>query len=69
MDHYNSIQNLKDGDCFIWPQSDYGKAEIWFKNEVFFLFEIPEYGGMPIFSGSFHPSQVDRLIDKVNSWT
>jgi len=39
------ILELKDGECYTVPESDYGKAEIWFKHGYYFLFGIPVYGG------------------------
>ena len=35
------ILKLKHGEKFIIPESDYGKAEIWFINDIYVLFEIP----------------------------
>ena len=49
MNEYDEIIKLKDGQCWTWPESDYGLAEIWLKNSTYFLFDIPLYGGEPIF--------------------
>ena len=69
MDAKLEILKLKDGESWIWPESDYGKAEIWYKNETYSLFEIPLYGGQPVYSRSFYENNIDELILKVNSWT
>ena len=63
------ILNLKDGECWIWPESDYGKAEIWYKNKTYFLFEIPMFGGQPLFVDSFTIATIINLIKTVESWT
>ena len=63
------ILKLKDGESWIWPESDYGKAEIWYKYGTYFLFEIPLYGGQPMYSCLFPENNIDGLILKVNSWT
>jgi len=63
------ILALRDGESYIVPESDYGKAEIWLKHERYFLFEIPMYGGMPQFSKAFGKHQIDSLIETYESWT
>lgn len=63
------IEKLKDGECYTVPESDYGKAEIWLKNETYFLFEIPMYGGNPHFGGYFNKHRIDDLIATYQSWT
>lgn len=61
------IEAMKDGEEFIWPMSDYGKAEIWRKNGMFFIFSIPMYGGVPCFEIALR--SVDSVIKTVESWT
>jgi hypothetical protein len=64
------ILNLKDGECWIWPESDYGKAEVWKKNDTYFLFGIPMYGGPPSFVKAYRGrGHVGELIATVESWT
>ena len=62
------ILKIKDGESWIWTESDYGKAEIWLKNGMFFLFEIPIYGGEPRFHNNYSPSRADDLVQTVLSW-
>jgi hypothetical protein len=62
-----AITKLKNGESWIWPESDYGKAEIFRIHDCFLLFEIPTYGGKPMFEGGYY--RINQLIDKVNSWT
>jgi len=69
MNAKQEILKLKDGECWIWPESDYGKAEIWYKNETYFVFEIPQFGGQPMYSYSFNKNNIDGLIHQVNLWT
>ena len=63
------ISNLKDGECYTVPESDYGKAEIWLKHGVYFLFSIPQYGGQPQFESIFKRHEIDNMIELINSWT
>lgn len=63
------ILKLKDGQSYTVPESDYGKAEIWLKNGVYFLFSIPMFGGEPNFEKEFYSGNIDGLIDTINSWT
>ncbi|MHB8871876.1 MAG: hypothetical protein ACYC5G_05480 [Candidatus Doudnabacteria bacterium] len=63
------ILRLKDGECFIVPESDYGKAEVWLKNKTYFLFEIPIYGGEPQFHSDYRKNNIQKMIMEYNSWT
>jgi hypothetical protein len=63
------ILKLKDGERYIVPQSDYGKAEIWLKNDTYFLFEIPFLGGTPVFTNDYSAQYIDELIMEYESWT
>lgn len=63
------IQLLKDGESYIIPESDYGKAEIWLKNNYYFLFSIPIAGGEPCFEKVFFKKDIDNLIKEYESWT
>ena len=38
-------------------------AEVWKLYDTFFIFHIPRYGGMPLFSCRYHCSAVDKVID------
>ena len=69
IDPIKAIMALKDGQCWVWPESDYGRAEIWFKGGGYFLFEIPMYGGEPSFVEVYRGSELQNLITLVNSWT
>lgn len=62
------ILKLKDGESYTVPESDYGKAEIWKKNSMYFLFEIPTFGGEPRFSGNYHLGKEDEIVNTINSW-
>jgi len=66
-----AILELKDGDIYHWPESDYGKAEILKKGNVYLLFEIPSFGGEPIFISHYYltMTSIDELIKTVESWT
>jgi len=64
----DEILKLKNGESWVWPESDYGKAEIWLKYNTYFLFEIPIYGGgEPRFYKQFR--DIDSLIKMVESWS
>ena len=62
------ILKLKHGEKFIIPESDYGKAEIWFINDIYVLFAIPYLGGEPYFQDTYYKTQIDALIDNVSTW-
>lgn len=69
MNPKEEILNLKSGECWVWPESDYGKAEIWNINGIYLLFEIPIFGGEPMFDDYYYKESIDALIAIVESWT
>jgi len=60
------ILNLEDGEMFLVPESDYGKAEIWCVRDCLFLFSIPMYGGSPCYKGVFYSP--DKIDEEISSW-
>lgn len=64
-----AILNLKHGEHYIVPESDYGKAEIWRIHDNYLLFEIPTYGGTPIFFCSYSPWSINGMIKRYEGWT
>ena len=67
MNDKESILNLKHGKCYVVSKNDYSRAEIWFLNDAYILFEIPVFGGKPQFVDGFF--NVDCLIREYESWT
>jgi hypothetical protein len=63
------ILKLGNAECYTVPESDYGKAEIWKINELYFLFSIPMFGGMPQYEGKYSLSEIDEMIKEIVSWT
>lgn len=69
MSDKDEILNLRHGECYIVPESDYGKAEVWRINNMYFLFSIPTFGGEPAFEKAFHIRDLDNLIKTYERWT
>ena len=69
MDAKAEILKLEDGERWVWPESDYGLAEIKREGHVYVLFEIPQFGGEPIFVEEFTITTIPYLIKQVESWT
>lgn len=66
----SEVMKLKDGESWTYPESYYGKAEIWLKNGTYFLFEIPTYGGEPSFNNYVNYAyKIDGLISIIEGWT
>lgn len=65
----NEIEKLGDGESWIYPEGDYGRAEIWLKNDRYFLFTIPCFGGKPIYYGAYLKKETDYIIKIVEEWT
>jgi len=69
MENIIEISKLKDGESYIVPESDYGRAEIRFINLTYFLFSIPMYGGIPVFEKAYSREQIGEMIKEYESWT
>ena len=63
------LKELSDGYSWIWPESDYGRAEVWRKNDRYFVFEIPQYGGIPQYHSSYGMSYVSDMVALIASWS
>jgi hypothetical protein len=65
------IEKLNSGECYTIPESDYGKAEVYFINDVYLLFGIPTFGGEPYFVQHFVADEkgISELLKMVNGWT
>ena len=61
------IEKLKNGDIWIWPESDYGRAEIVYVDGSYRIYEIPIYGGVPSFAYMVDTPQ--KVVDIVGKWT
>jgi hypothetical protein len=68
-DPFHEIKKLTHGESWVWPESDYGRAEIWLIHDEYILFEIPMYGGPPRFSNTFNIHQIEDIVKTVESWT
>jgi hypothetical protein len=73
------VKILKNGECYTVPQSDYGLAEIWYINDIYFLFGIPLFGGAPYYVDNFYAGNwknpkekeeiISKILDIVHGWT
>lgn len=68
------LMSLKNGEKYIIPESDYGKAEIWYIHDCYFIFTIPMYGGKPAFETVVQgyenkEQQMKKVLDIINNWT
>lgn len=69
-----SLLKLNNGEHYVVPQSDYGKAEVWLINNAFFVFEVPMYGGDPNYATNFpfarHKQKAaEQVMSLIDSWT
>jgi hypothetical protein len=69
MNPLEEIKKLKHNEYWVWSESDYGKAEIWCMYDIFILFEIPTFGGVPSYYETYIKQNLERLIETVESWT
>jgi len=69
MNHKENILKLKDGETYFIPLGEEAGGEVWKKNDVYFLFEIPQYGGNPMYSSHYSKFRIDELLNVVKGWT
>ena len=67
--HKQNILNLKDGETYFISTGEEAGGEIWYKNDVYFLFEVPQYGGEPRYISHYSKFRIDDLINVVLGWT
>lgn len=65
------IEKLQNGQSYIIPESDYGKAEVWMINDYWLVFSIPNYGGDPQFERAYSSRlfSAERIVQDIYSWT
>lgn len=61
------ILKIKHSECYVVPESDYGKAEVYRLNDVFILFSIPWLGGPARMEQHFSIGEVDKMIKQIES--
>ena len=64
--YQEQIEQLKEFESFIWPESDYGKAKIVKVEDVFIVFSIPMYGGEPQFERVC--KRASQVVELVEGW-
>jgi len=61
------IENLKTSDKgILMPESDYGLGEIYFRDGIFELYEIPMYGGEP--GLALKSNNAQEILDELRTW-
>lgn len=63
------IKSLENGQSCIIGESDYGSAEIWRINDIYILFEIPQFGGGPVLSNIYSIANINKMISEIKGWT
>jgi hypothetical protein len=69
MNYRSKITELKQGEKFVWPESDYGRCEIYRINNWYIVFAIPTYGGEATFYDAYYADKIDEMINAIESWT
>ena len=63
------IFKLKHGEECNINWSEGGGSVVYRVYDMYFLFEVPHYGGKPQFVSSFNLNQIEELIEKSYSFT
>lgn len=67
MNYQQEIASITEGGEWVWPESDYGCAEIRKVNGRYEVWGIPMYGGRPYYSETVDTP--DEVVKLVESWT
>lgn len=60
---------MKHGDtCWVAEFGD-GGGEVYRINDIFLLFEVPQFGGAPRYSGTYRQHEIAKLVASAHSWT
>jgi len=62
------ILNMLEGKSYYFNFSEGGGAEIYKINNLYFLFEVPIYGGLPQYNGKYNITEIDKMIEAYKSW-
>ena len=65
----NEVGKLMEGEFWIYPEGDYGRAEIWLIHNLYFLFSISTFGGTPSFEAVFSKYNIEQMIKVIEKWT
>lgn len=65
----NKILKLGDGECVYFNMFQEGGAVCHYCNGMYLLFEVPLYGGVETYEGTFYKEELGNLIDTALSWT
>lgn len=65
----NILLNLNDGERYYFNMFQEGGAVCYKCNGMFLLFEIPLYGGIEQYEGTYFEEQLKELVDTAFSWT
>lgn len=63
------IKAMKEGETIFLNMFQDGGVQIHMYNDEYQLFEVPLYGGKPIFYNIYEPKNIDKMIRKYRSWT
>ena len=67
MDDLKKLKLMRDGDTELFNMVNDGGAEVHKFNGIYFLFEIPLYGGKPRYYG--HCETEEKVIKIYSKWT
>jgi hypothetical protein len=65
---YNALQAMNHGEKIYLNWHEEGGAEVHRIWDMYFLFEIPQYGGDGRYHDSYYPRHLSLLIEQVFSW-
>jgi len=61
------ISKLNHDECMVYKEFEEGRIEVWKVHNMYMIFEIPQYEGIPQYIGVFYTineviSQIEKLI-------
>jgi hypothetical protein len=66
--YIDEIKSMKtDGQTYEFNFHQDGGAIAYHCNDMFLLFEVPQYGGKEAFIGVYHRGDVEKMVDEALS--
>ncbi len=64
-----NLQHLSPGAHTVINWNEEGGGEVHRVNDVYVLFEVPQYGGTPNYIQTYQKAELLELVKKAYSWT
>lgn len=63
------LSKLSHGDSTTVFWFEEGGGLVYRVEDMYVLFDVPQYGGYPVYDSIWRDNQIDELIERAYSWT